>query len=295
MVFLEVLFLVIFWTWTFCAFLFLRNTFLPRLPITVSPSAWQLPYEPVRFQATDGVWLAGWKIARDPQQPWIILCHGLGANRADVLDIAAGLAQAGQNLLLFDFRAHGESQGRATSFGWVEQRDLQGALAFLGKQPDVPERPYGILGISMGGAVAIMVAARDERIGAIAVDSSYTDLEASIGHHLKLLYHLPRYPFLWFAGSAYRLRFGVWPSRMAPINEIAWISPRPVLIIQAEADPRMPPDQTRALIEAAREPKHLWIVPGTEHLGAYQSDPEGYQRRLLEFFDTYLKTSSLIS
>jgi len=289
-VFLETLLLVIFWTWAFCAFLFLRNTFLPRLPITTSPSAWQLAYEPVRFQATDGVWLSGWKIARDPQQPWIILCHGLGANKADMLDIAAALAQAGYNLLAFDFRAHGESQGRTTSFGWVEQRDLGGALAFLGKQPDVPDRPYGILGISMGGAVAITVAARDERLGAIAVDSSYTDLGTSIGHHLKLLYHLPRYPFLFFTSSAYRLRFGIWPSRMAPINEITRISPRPVLIIQAEADHRIPPDQIRALIEAAREPKSLWIVPGAEHLGAYRSDPEGYQQRLVEFFGPYLKT-----
>ena len=288
MAFLETLSLIIFWTWALCAFLFLSNTFLPRRPLAGSPSAWQLPYEPVRFQATDGVWLAGWKIARDPQQPWIILCHGLGTNRADMLDIAAGLAQAGQNPLLFAFRAHGESQGRVTSFGWAEQQDVHGALAFLGKQPDVPERPYGILGISMGGAVAIMVAAGDERIGAVAVDSSYTDLDASIRHHLKLAYHLPSNPFGWFAGSAYRLRFGVWPSRMAPIHAIARISPRPILIIQSETDPRLPPDQTRALIETAREPKHLWITPGTEHLGAYRSDPESYRRRLLEFFGTYL-------
>lgn len=288
MIALEVVFLVLFWTWVFSAGLFLRNTFLPRLPLTTTPAVLQLPFEPVKFQATDGLWLAGWKIPGDPARPWIILCHGLGTNRADLLDIAAGLHRAGFNLLTFDFRAHGESQGNATSFGWHEQRDLEGALVFLGQQPDVPERPYGVFGISMGGAVAVMVAAGDERLGAVAIDSSYTDLECSIGLHMKLLYHLPRYPFLLFAGSAYRLWFGVWPSRMAPIAHISRISPRPVLVIQSQGDPRMPLEDTKAMFEHAKDPKELWIVPGTDHLGAYQHDPAAYINRLAAFFTSNL-------
>ena len=289
MAILEVLFLVIFWAWVFSAALFLRNTWLPRLPVTVSPTLWQLPFEAVRFQATDGLWLSGWKIAADPQEPWIILCHGLGTNRADLLEIAAALFRARYNLLLFDFRAHGESQGRATSFGWHEQRDLEGALAFLGQQPEIPAQPYGVFGISMGGAVAIMVAANDERLGAVAVDSIYGNLEASLAHHLKLLYRLPRVPFLLFASSAYRMRFGVWPARMSPLKHIGGISPRAVLMIHGEHDTRMPWLQAKALFEAAREPKELWVVPGSEHLGAHQTDPQAYERRLVHFFDTRLR------
>jgi len=255
-----------------------------------SPEAWQLPFETVRFPATDGVWLAGWKLFVSPNAPWLIACHGLGANRADLLDIAAAFVRAGYNVLLFDFRAHGESQGQVTSFGWREQRDLEGALAFLGSQSDVIEKPYGIFGISMGGAVAVMVAARDERLGAVAVDSTYSDLEESIARHLKLLYRLPRIPFLFFANCAYRFQFGVWPRQMSPVTHIGQISPRPVLIIHGASDPQMPLDEGQRLFEAAKQPKDLWVIGGgIEHLGGFQADPEVYVNRLLGFFDSSLR------
>ena len=289
MVILEALFLVFFWGWVFTAALFLRNTRLPRMPLSTSPAVWQLPFVSVRFQATDGIWLSGWKIATDPQEPWIILCHGLGTNRADLLDLAAALHHARYNLFLFDFRAHGESQGATTSFGWNEQRDLEGALAFLGTQPEVPERPYGVFGISMGGAVAIMVAARDERVGAVAVEGVYEDLQESIGHHLKLLYRLPRVPCAFFASSAYRLRVGVWPRHMSPIKEVSALSPRPLFIIHGAQDARMPLANANALFETAREPKDLCVIPDAGHLGGHQANPADYERRLVRFFDSHLR------
>ena len=288
MIVLEVAFLILFWTWVGSGVLFLRNTFLTRTPAWVSPHLAALPSEAVRFQATDGLWLTGRKIPGDPNAPWLILCHGLGTNREDLRETAIALHHAWFNLFLFDFRAHGESHGHVTSFGWREQRDLEGALAFLGSQPDVPPKPYGVFGLSMGGAVAIMVAAKDERLGAVAVDSIYSDLEASIAHHLKLMYHLPRVPFSLFVASTYRLRFGAWPGQMSPKAVIGRISPRPVLVIQGEADPRVPLEEARALIDAAKAPKELWVIPGGTHLGGLSIDPAAYHAKLIQFFRSAL-------
>ena len=78
---LEVCFLIIFWSWVASAVWFLRMTFLPRLPLTQTPEAFHLPSETVKFTATDGLPLVGWKIPGHPNRPWIILCHGLGTNR----------------------------------------------------------------------------------------------------------------------------------------------------------------------------------------------------------------------
>lgn len=291
MIVLEAIFLIVFWTWVFSGVLFLRNTVLPKAPVWVSESLQALPHESVKFQATDGLWLAGSKIPADPNAPWLILCHGLGTNRDDVRDTALALHQAGLNLLLFDFRAHGQSEGRVTSFGWREQRDLEGALVFLGSQPDIPANPYGVFGLSMGGAVAVMVASKDERIGAVAVDSIYSDLNASITHHIQLLYHLPQVPFGLFVGSAYRLRFGVWPRHMSPKAVIGRISPRPVLLIQGEADPRIPLAEAQALYAAAKDPKELWVVRGGTHLGGLAVDPAAYHAKLIQFFRSALKSS----
>lgn len=285
----ETVFLALVWAWVFSAVLFLRNTVLPRMPITLQPDALGLPAETVHFRATDGVLLEGWKIPGQPQRPWLILCHGLGTNRADLLDIGEGLYRLGYNLFLFDFRAHGGSAGRTTSFGWRERRDLQGALAFLGQQPDVPPAPYGIYGISMGGAVALTVAADDERLGAIAVDSPYVNLEESIVHHIKLLYPwLPRAPFVWFVLWTYRLRFGVSPRAMSPEEAAGRLGTRPLLVIQGAGDPRMPLEGAQQILRRASGPKEILVIPGGGHLQGYALDTAGYLRQLDGFFEKAL-------
>jgi len=286
---LEVAFLAVFWTWGVSAVLFLRNTYLPRMPLMDTPQRHDLPAITVHFQATDGQRLEGWNIPADPSRPWIILCHGVGSNRADLLDIAAALHAAQFNLLLFDFRGHGGSAGRSTSFGWREQRDVEGALAFLGQQPDVPPRPYGIYGISMGAAVAFMVASRDERLAAVAADSPYRDLEAALGRHLALMYPLlPRVPFLWFILITYRIRFGVWPSTVSPQASARTISPRSLLLIQGGSDARVLPDEARSVFAAAGEPRTLWIVEGAGHLESFASNPDVYLERVTAFFEASL-------
>ena len=289
MILLEVVFLVTFWTWAVSAVLFLRNTVLPKLPLPSEPAQFGLEAETVRFPSSDGLELEGWKIPGNPARPWLILCHGVGSNRSDLLDIAAGLHRRGFNLFLFDFRGHGGSEGRTTSFGWREQRDLEGALSFLGRQTDVPERPYGVYGISMGAVVAILVAARDERLGAVAVDSPYADLDDSLGRHLGLLYRLPRGPFLWFVTTTYRLRFGVWPSRVSPRSAAPALSPRPLLLIQGAEDARMPRHGAEEILKASGEPKELWMIRGAGHLEGYSLDPAGYLDRLSRFFELHLR------
>lgn len=286
---LEVLFLAVFWLWVFSAILFLRNTVLPRLPLAITPAALNLPFESVTFKATDGVLLGGWKLPPDAEGPWVVLCHGVGSNRADLLETAAALRKAEFGVFLFDFRGHGDSQGRTTSFGWTEQRDLEGALAYLGQQPEVPARPYGLYGISMGGAVGLMVAARDERIGAVAADSPYTTLEETLGRHLTLMYPLPKLPFLWFINATYRLRFGAWPGRISPLESAAALRPRPLLLIQGGQDPRMPPEGARRIFKHAGQPKELWIIEGAGHLEGYSLDPAAYHARLIAFFRSSLR------
>ena len=288
MTLLEAAFLVVFWGWAVCAILFLRHTVLPRLPLTVTPAARHLPFETVHFQATDGVPLEGWTISTEPAAPWILLCHGLGSNRSDLVEIAAGLHAAGFNLLLIDFRGHGGSSGRSTSFGWQERHDLEGALAFLGQQSDLPVRPIGVYGISMGAAVALLVAAEDERIGAVAADSTYTNLEASLSRHLRLLYPwLPPIPFRWFMLLTYRFRFGVWPRRISPETAVDELAARPVLFIHGSADIRMPVEGIRPL--AARADSHaLWVVEGAGHLEAFATYHDAYLFRLATFFRSSL-------
>ena len=230
MIILEVTFLVVFWAWMLSAALLLRRTVPARVPVSRIPEQLNLPVETVRFQATDGIELEGWKICSSSTRPWIVLCPELGSNRSSLLDLAADLYALRFNLFLFDFRAHGASRGWVTSFGSLEQYDLEGALAFLSRQPDMPSKPYGIYGVSTGAATSLMVAARDERLGAIAADDVYASLEGTMRTRLKA-YALPSVPFLWFVCVTYRLRFGVWPKRVSPETSAAELGSRPLLAI----------------------------------------------------------------
>jgi fermentation-respiration switch protein FrsA (DUF1100 family) len=69
----------------------------------------------------------------------------------------------------------------------------------------------------------------------------------------------------------------------------ARLSPRPLLLINGGADPRMPPEGARRLFANAGEPKELWIIEGAGHLEGSSLDPAAYQSRLTRFFQSSLK------
>jgi fermentation-respiration switch protein FrsA (DUF1100 family) len=70
-----------------------------------------------------------------------------------------------------------------------------------------------------------------------------------------------------------------------PVERIGLISPRPVFLIQGEADSTVPPDPAQRLYDAAGEPRTLWTEPGIERVGMYDAFPEAYERRVIAFFD----------
>ncbi len=79
----------------------------------------------------------------------MILLHGLHSRKERLLPLAAELNEAGFNILMFDFRAHGESGGEYTTFGLRELLDLLGALDYLLNRTDVSSERIGVLGFSM--------------------------------------------------------------------------------------------------------------------------------------------------
>jgi fermentation-respiration switch protein FrsA (DUF1100 family) len=83
-----------------------------------------------------------------------------------------------------------------------------------------------------------------------------------------------------YNGWRHGYRFGT----LRPIDAVARIAPRPLLIIHGEDDNLTPAEHARRLYAAAREPKECWIVPGAPHCGGYFADREAYVGRVAEFF-----------
>jgi len=268
------------------------NTHPPKYPLHIPPSEFKADYEDVSFISADGIVLKGWLVKPShpgTKSPAIIICHGVGANRSDFTELAVSLAQRGHFVLLFDFRAHGESSGRRTSLGYHEQKDIIAALEFLKTRHEIAPGRIGIYGFSLGGSSAILAAAKTGAFSAIVADSAFTSLRDQAKDAITGFYHLPSFPFLQLAVLGYELYFQTRVDSIAPVKVIATIAPKPVLIIAGEGDRLIPADNGKKLFAAAGEPKELWIIPVSDHGGTLAAAGSEYEEKVGGFFDRNLK------
>lgn len=268
------------------------NTHPPRYPLKTAPSEYHVAYETVSFSSEDGIDLKGWLVKpahQNPQSPAIIICHGVGANKSDFTELAASLSKRGYYVLLFDFRAHGDSSGSRTSLGLHEQKDVAAALGLLKSHPAIDSRRIGIYGFSMGGSTAILAAARTDAFAAVVADSAFTSLRDQARTAITGFYRLPSFPFLHLAMLWYRISFQTGVKSVSPIDVIHGISPAPVFLIAGDGDALIPAENGRRLFEAAAEPKELWIIPGAAHGATLAAAGSEYEKRVGDFFDRRLK------
>jgi fermentation-respiration switch protein FrsA (DUF1100 family) len=239
-----------------------------------TPARFGVPYRDVTLVTGDGLELSAWYTT--PENGAVILvAHGFGGKRWD--EMHALFARHGYGVLSWDFRAHGESEGELCTLGYHEALDVEAALDFVLAQPDVEW--VGAWGGSMGGAATIEAATRRGEIEALVIDSTFYSLEAV----LELAVSVPALrPAIRFLAER---EAGITADQVRPVDRIGLLSPRPVFLIQGEADSIAPPDSARRLYDAAGEPRTLWTEPGVEHVEMYKAFPQEYERRVIAFFD----------
>ena len=236
--------------------------------------------EVVRFPNSSGLSLYGRLVPPPQGRPVVIVSHGFGTNRFEGEDMVPWLAAAGYGVFLFDFQAHGESEGPFTTVGLNEVDDYLSAVAYLQGRfgADVP---LLAVGLSMGGAVAIMAAARCPQIRAVVADSPFATLERAVARAFRVYFRLPprlfARPTVWFAERFTGGRVG----RVRPIEEVAAIAPRPLFLVQGTADSIVDPEDSLLLFAAAGEPKQVWRVEGLDHVAVRSHFPEEYRQRVL--------------
>ncbi|MBI3953258.1 MAG: alpha/beta hydrolase [Chloroflexi bacterium] len=259
---------------------------LPRL---AEYPALQAKVQDVRFASQDGTRLAGWFVPGE-RKTTVLLLHGYGCTRADMLPHADMLHRAGYSVLLFDFRSRGESAGDAVTLGYWERGDVLGAIAYLKSRPDVDPSGFGVLGISLGGATAILAGAATQDIMAVVSESAFRSLNSVINQSFEHFINLPAFPFapltVWIAER----RVGIRAGQVVPEREVAAIAPRPVFIMHGALDTTISPRDSQAIYAAAREPRgELWLIPSSAHAEGATKAKEEYERRIVAFFNAYLK------
>ena len=253
-------------------------------PRTIAPGntlrKYEIPYESVDLLTADGIRLSAWYTP--PRKGVVILlAHGYGDNRPEW--IHALLSRKGYGVLAWDARAHGESDGEISTIGYLEVLDVRAALDYVLAQPGVEH--IGAWGGSMGGATLIRAAADFPEIEALFIDSSFASLDDEFDYLVPYPVVNPLAKFIATTKTGIRLE------EVDPLKDIAQISPRPVYIVHGTGDTVAPPDAGRKLYEAARDPRFLWEAENIQHMLIYLDNPRKYQRRLLGFFDEWLRGS----
>jgi fermentation-respiration switch protein FrsA (DUF1100 family) len=250
-----------------------------RRPLGARPGEYLTEWEEVHFRARDGIELAGWFVPCRGARQAVLLLHGHGSTRTQMLARAKFYHAHGYAAFLYDSRGHGESGGRLVTFGWRETGDLLGAFDWL-RAKGFTE--FGCAGVSLGGATVAQAAADLRDVRWVVLESVFPSLDNAVDRRCRRFVGLPG----WLAGSLMiplaEWRMGRRAGQISPRDSIANLS-CPVLIMTGENDRHTLPIDARAVFDHAPEPKFFWLVPGAAHVDLYGFAPKRYEERLSQF------------
>jgi pimeloyl-ACP methyl ester carboxylesterase len=278
-----------------CGYMALTLTRPEREPFLHAPEQFGLAYEAVAFPSRiDRLPLHGWLLAVDdgarPKRRPVIMVHGKGTDREagpgeGILGIAAPLTRAGYRVLTFDLRGSGESGGERFTLGAQEVRDVGGAVDFLRERGLAPDG-LNLVGFSMGGSTALLAAADERLVRAVAEDSGYADLGDLLDDQVPRVSGLPGF-FTPGMVLAARGLIGVDLYSIRPIDAMPRLASAqvPVLVIHGEADTYVPPINGHRLAASYGPTVETLFVPGAGHVEARVRSPGLYDDRLRSFRD----------
>ncbi len=249
-------------------------------------------WENVAFVTHDGLTLRGWFVPpnSDAHGATVVCAHGTGANRSHLLPQAKILTQVGYGVLLFDFRHHGQSEGRVSSFGIHEVHDLKASFDYLRSRSDVNPNCIAVIGHSMGGATALRAAARGLDTKALVVISAVSSLQENLAHGVQKLTRLPA-----FVLAPLILKICEWHvkgrvSDMSPINDLERLKACPLLLVYGERDGLVPAENGRRLLKARGHDTTLLVVRGAGHRSVLiEKFLNRYEQELLNFLALHLQ------
>jgi alpha/beta superfamily hydrolase len=218
-----------------------------------------------------------------PDQGVVILCHGHGVTHGHMNDMVAFLRQAGLGLIVFDFRAHGNSEGKLCTIGLHEWKDIKAVIAEAKRKGFIDETTaLAGYGRSMGAASLINGSSQLPEIKAFILESSFERLRNIAARDAKHNLNLPDTIITDIAFKIIDKVTSAAYSQNNPVENIAGIGSRPALLIHDDLDHRADEDAFKSL-KAALPSALSYVAKDSRHVQAHKVHPEEFEKIFLDF------------
>ena len=212
----------------------------------------------------EGLTLRGWycRTAAGTPRATVIYLHGIADTRTSAAGVIARLLPRGFDVVAYDSRAHGRSDGSMCTYGFYEKADLRKVIDATGSDRIV------LIGMSLGAAVALQEAAGDPRVRAIVAADTFSDLRTVARERAPRI--MPAFSVREaFAVAEARGHFRV--DDVSPLRAAAHIM-APVLLLHSADDGETRPDHSRRVFDALTGSKRLILVAGARHSQSLRAD-----------------------
>ena len=246
--------------------------------IGVAPA--ELAARSLKLESDSGSKIAVWHSRHKRSRGVIVLVHGIRSNRLAMVPRSKALLEREFSVVMIDLQAHGESEGQNITIGHLEKHDVAAAVRFA--RSEHPGEPIGVVGVSLGGASALL--ARSLDLDVMVVESVFPTLRQAVHNRVQQKLGPVAAVATPMLLLQIRPRLGFDANGVRPIDEIGDVD-CPILVASGSADPHTPESETRALFDAAKHPKKLWIVEGVAHRDLYRFAPREYADIVFGFLE----------
>lgn len=240
------------------------------------------PPRNVEVRTPDQLTLRAWLFpAHSEHSDTVMILHGQGNNRGGMVGLVPFLLDAGFNVLLPDSRAHGESDGVLSTYGWREAEDV--ALWTTWAHSSMQSHCVYGLGESMGAAIVLQSLAKHADFCAVVAESPFSTFREIAKDTVGQPLAVGVVPL----GMLYAAeRYGVDLETVSPTAAVR-DSKVPVMLIHGALDRRIGLRHSRAILAARPQNTELWEVPGADHTGSHRTAPAEFERRVTTFYKSH--------
>ena len=246
-----------------------KLVYFPLKEIACTPTDIRLEYEDITLNTPDGLKLNAWYIPSKSPTGTVIFCHGNGGNICYTLDVVETMNKMNLNVLVFDYRGYGKSEGSPTENGTYT--DAETAYQWLIKDKKIPENSIIIMGRSLGAAIAANLA-KNHNPRLLILESGFSstpDVAAK---------QYPIFPVRLLCRYKYKTAEYVKDVKC------------PLLIVHSPEDEIIPYPNAKRIFNSANEPKEFLEIRGSHNEG-YSDSGDIYTNGLRNFLEKHANSA----